>query len=142
LNAKDLNIMGKFLIDQFKAKNDTTLIIMAENYLVRKQFLQELNSKFQVKMEEKAEEDLKKPSVVLAYRSERAIIAGTQNMASNQNNSKQTKSKSKKVISNDQNENLIEISFIEKTSLIKELKSIINDLDNELVEPLIEYFLR
>ena len=49
---------------------------MAESYLVSKKFLKALSTKFQEKMEENAEVDLKKPNYVLAFRTEHAIIGG------------------------------------------------------------------
>ncbi len=91
----------------------------------------------------------KKPTSVLAFRNGHAIIAGSQQQstASGQqtNNKQSSKSKGKKPTSNlneNQGETFIEISFIDQTSLIKELKTIINDLPEELNEPLVEHFLK
>lgn len=133
--------MTKFFSEQLiKSKADSSLIVMAENYLIKKSFLQDLQTKFQARMEQKAEEDLKKPNIVLAFRSEQAVIAGNQ---SSQTAAKPTKSKGKKsAASEPTGDNFIEISFIDRANLIKELKSLINELDEELIEPLVEYFLK
>lgn len=129
--------MSKFFIEQFKTKNDTALITMAENYLVKKSLLQDLSTKFQAKMELKADEDLKKPTVVLGFRTEHAVLAGSQS-----NNTKATKGKGKKTATEQNSDNSVEISFIDKVSLVKDLKSMINELDDELVEPLVEHLLK
>ena len=131
--------MSKFFIEQFKTKNDTALITMAENYLVKKSLLQDLTTKFQAKMELKADEDLKKPTVVLGFRTEHAVLAGSQTSGQN---TKATKGKGKKTSTEQNSDNSVEISFIDKVSLVKDLKSMINELDDELVEPLVEHLLK
>ncbi len=147
INENDMNIMASYFHDQFKARNDLPLDLMGEKYLVKKTFLQELNAKFQIKMEAKADEELKKPAIVLGLKSERAIIADTQNVVSSSTNTsiKQSKSKTKKVNTTQnqqQSENIVEISFVDRVNLVKELKSMVREIDEDLLELLVEHFLK
>jgi hypothetical protein len=147
LNAKDSNDLTSI----FQKKLQSTpleSIVMAESYLISKKFLKALSSKFQSKMEESSEVDLKKQNYVLAFRTEHAVVGGntsSQPQASSSSSSKSTKSKGKKVAaaaeSND--EMLVEITFINKQSLINELKSLItNEITDDLLSSLVEYFLK
>ena len=124
------------LIYNERLKASIESIILADVFLVSKIFLKKLNSKFHEKMEQKAVEDLKEPNIVLAFRGERAVIAGTQ-MPSN----KQAKQKGKKSTEQN-NENLVEILFITEAVFVQEIKSMIKDLPDELVQPLVEDFFK
>ena len=79
LNAKD---SSDLLVIFEKNLQNTPLesIIMADSYLVSKKFLKAVGTKFQSKMEENSEADLKKPNYVLAFRTEHAIVGGSQNI--------------------------------------------------------------
>ena len=124
------------LIYNERLKTIVESVILADVFLVSKTFLKKLNSKFNEKMEQKAIEDLKEPNIVLAFRSERAVIAGTQMPSS-----KQAKQKGKKAVEQN-NENLVEISFITETVFVQDIKSMIEDLPDELVQPLVEDFFK
>jgi hypothetical protein len=95
-------------------------------------------------MEKKSGEDLKEPNVVLAFRTERAIIAGSNQSASQQADTKKTKGKGKKPqqASSNQSENVVEVSFVDKASLSKELNKMVNDLNDDLLEALVDHFLK
>jgi F0F1-type ATP synthase gamma subunit len=129
-------------------KNTIETMIMADIYLISKPFLQDINNKLQAKMEEKSQNDLKKANYVLAIKSDRAIIGNyNSNVSSSINNSsnlKQNKSKGKKTaineVSND--EDLLEIIFMDKTTLVKELKEISKDISGDLLDALVEHFLK
>jgi len=130
------------LVSQQKHEND----ILQETYLISKAFLTKLTEKFKEKMEKKSSEDLKEPNIVLALRTERAIIAGSGKLLNQQEDSKKTKGKTKKSqqasISSDQNDNFIEISFVDKVSLSKDLNKMVKDINDDLLEALVDYFLK
>ena len=139
-----MDTMASFFYDQLNSRNDVSLVLMGGKYLVRKEFLQDLNAKFQNKMEAKADEELKKPTIIVGFKSDRAVIADTQNAIYNQN-IKQSKPKVKKVNQTQyqqQTENLVEISFLDKISLAQELKSMVKEIDEELLQLLVEHFLK
>lgn len=117
---------------------------MAENYLVSKVFLKSINVKFTEKMELKATDDLKKPNYVLALRTEHAVIAGNQSTSTGAPAVKQAKSKGKKTTATVDltEENFLEISFIDRIVLEKELKTMIKEFNDDLIEPFVEYFLK
>jgi hypothetical protein len=123
------------------------LIIMADSHLVKKEFLNKLKNKFQKEMETKAEEDLKDPNIILAIRTENAVIGGSE---SSKLSTATTTSKSKKgkkssastKQTNDDSLSSVEITFIDKKSLIKLLEESVKELDEDLIEPLVDYFLK
>ena len=72
MSQNDQNELTKLFESKLKANNDS--LIMSNTYLLTKKFLKELSTKFQAKMEGKADEDLRKPNYVLAFRTEHAVI--------------------------------------------------------------------
>jgi hypothetical protein len=48
---------------------------MSESYLVSKVFMKNFNTKMTAQMETKADDDLKKPNYVLAFRTQHAVVA-------------------------------------------------------------------
>ena len=146
LNAKDSNDLT--IVFEKKLQN-TPLesIIMSESYLISKKFLKALSSKFQSKMEESSEADLKKKDYILAFRTEHAVVGGSQSgqvATSSNTGTKSAKSKGKKPVAVETNdETLVEITFIDKSSLINELKSLItNEITDDLLDSLVEHFLK
>lgn len=135
--------MTTYFNDRLKSSNDS--LILADTYLFSKAFMKKLTSKFQNKMEKQSVEDLKEPKVVLAFRTEHAVIAGSSQSTVVQH-TETKKKKGKKAqqtsSSNVQDENLVEIAFIDKTSLEKDLREMINDLNDDLLENLVEHFLK
>ena len=117
---------------------------MAENHLVSKAFLKSLSAKFAEKMELKATDDLKKPNYVLALRTEHAVVAGNHSTSIAAPAAKQGKSKGKKVAAAADlpEENFLEISFTDASLLGKELKTMIKEFSDDLIEPFVEYFLK
>lgn len=73
INQKDLNKLASHFEQKIKSTIDST--IMCETYLVSKVFLKNFNSKMVTQMEIKADDDLKKPNYVLAFRTQHAIVA-------------------------------------------------------------------
>lgn len=141
LNSKDLTLLTVFF--EGKIKSNIESVVMAETYLVGKNFMKTLNAKFQAKMEEKANDDLKKPNYVLAIKTENVFIGGSGAQPSSSTSSKSSKSKSKKGATSEQSDSsAIEITFIDKTSLVKELKFQIKDLNDDLLDSLVEHFLK
>lgn len=115
-------------------------------------------------MEQRAEEDLKKSNYILAFRTEHAIIGGQcknlkkkiyflmfqiiieilANQAAKAESSKSSKSKGKKATTAAEatDDSFVEITFIDKAGLVKELKAMINDLNEDLLEQFVEHFLK
>ena len=132
--------MTKIYSDKLKETVET--VTLSDTFLFSKSFLKKIGLKFQDKMDKKALEDLKEPSVVLAFRSERAVIAGSSQAASKPTEKKKTKGK-KNQGNNDQNtDNLVEVSFMDRKKLEKELEGLIADINDELLEDLVEHYLR
>ena len=106
--------------------------------------MKKFNSNFQKKMEKKADEVLKEPQIVLAFRAERAVLANTQqdddDHIEDKKKSKGAKANKKKGAT--AKENFVEISFMDKATLAKELSQEITDISEELLEALVELFLR
>lgn len=116
---------------------------MAETYLVSKNFLKNLNEKLQTQMESKSEEDFKKPNFVLAVKNQKVLIGNLTGAASNQNETKQAKSKSKKAsATNESSVDQLEVVFMDKTQLINQLKTLVNELPDDIIDPLVENFLK
>lgn len=138
LKEKDINELTSYYNKNIQSTVDN--LIMSDTYLVSKSFVKNLATKFQEKMDTKACEDLKDPQVVLAFRTERAVMAGYSPIsASFENEKKKGKGKGKKSQS-PVVDNFVEISFIDQANLEKELNSMIKDLDESLVEHLVENF--
>merc|ERR1719468_132711 len=132
--------MTKIYSDKLKETVET--VTLSDTFLFSKSFLKKIGLKFQDKMDKKALEDLKEPSVVLAFRSERAVIVGSSQAASKPTDKKKTKGK-KNQGNNDQNtDNLVEVSFMDRKKLEKELEGLIADINDELLEDLVEHYLR
>lgn len=126
-------------------KSTTESIIMSETYLVSKSFLKSLQAKFQAKMEEKSKEELKRRNVVLAFKTDHAIIGGgSSNSTTTSAPTKGGKSKGKKGASSEPvvDESLIEILFLDRSGLVKELKSMVEEIEDDLVESLVEHLLK
>ena len=146
MNEKDSSALTVTLKDKIKKSVETEL--MSETYLVKKEFLRTLGTKFSAKMEEKALEDLKKPNFVLAIRTEHAVVsmgagASEGSKASSSKAAKGGKgAKGKTTAQETTDENMLEINFNDKAGLVKELKSSVKDLPEDLNEPMIEYFLK
>jgi UTP:GlnB (protein PII) uridylyltransferase len=124
-------------------------LVVAETYLVAKSFLKTVNKKFETKMEEKAGDDLKKPNYVLAIKNESAIVGGSSSSSQSAQANFSTKSKAGKskksapvAASTNDEETTLEIQFIDRANLVKELKLIITDANDDLVEALIEHLLK
>ena len=139
------------LKDKIKQSVDTEL--MSETYLVKKDFLKTLGTKLSSKMEEKAIEDLKKPNFVLAIRTEHAVVSMGAGASSSEAGSKASggkaaktgcgkASKGKSTAQVTSDETMLEINFIDKAGLIRELSSLVKDLADDLHEPMVEYFLK
>lgn len=140
LNEKDLNKLTS--IYSAKLKSSVETVTLSDTYLFSKAFLKKVGLKFQEKMEKKSIDDLKEPSVVLAFRSERAIIAGSSQVASKPTEKKKSKGKKNQGNNDQNNDNLLEISFIERKKLEKELESMIADINDHILEDLVEHYLR
>jgi hypothetical protein len=149
LSSKDIISLTSHFETKFKATNDS--VILAETYLVSKTFLKTLQSKFQAKMEEKSHEDLKKRNYVLAIRTEHAVAGGFSSGSSTNSNATTTAGKGSKsakgkkaaaVVADTHDESMIEIVFIDKTSLINELKAMIKEINDDLLDAFVEHFLR
>jgi hypothetical protein len=157
LNHKDLNVMSGHFKEQLK--NAIESMVMADIYLVSRAFLKDLNTKLQANMEEKSRVDLKKANYVLAIKTDRAVLGnyssssgGVSTSSGVSSSTKQNKSKGKKSSSSAANnaasseinvdEDLLEIVYIDKTTLIKELKSLAKDISDDLLEALIEHYLK
>ena len=99
-------------------------------------------------MEEKSQEDLRKRNYVLAFRTEHAVCGGYSSGSSTTTSSSVTgktgkTGKSKKAAAVETvDENMIEITFIDKASLIRELKVMIKEVNDDLVDALVEYYLK
>jgi hypothetical protein len=118
---------------------------MAETYLVSKIFLKNLNEKLQTQMESKSEEDFKKPNFVLAVKNQKIVIGNITGAASSQNETKQTKVKSKKASAVNESSvesNQLEVVFMDKNQLIDQLKVLVKELADDLIDPLVENFLK
>ena len=125
-------------------RNTVETTILAEKYLISNSFMKKLGLKFQVMMEAKSKEDLKQPIILIAFRTENAVLAGSESIPTNQQSEKKTKGKGKKNKAADeskQSDDIVRISFIDKVNLEKELSSMINDLSDDLLESLVENFL-
>ena len=124
-----------------KLKQNIECVIMAETYLVSKNFIKKLQTKFQDRMEEKSKDDLTKPNFVLAIKSENVVIGSLDGKTTSSSANKTGKSKSKK--GTQETENVaMEITFIDKANLVKDLKSEIEDLNDDLLDSLVEFFLK
>jgi len=144
LNENDL---GQLMLHYQKKLNAAIEnIIMAETYLVSKNFLKNLNEKLQAQMESKSEEDFKKPNFVFAVKSQKIVVGNLIGTTSNQNDTKSnTKTKSKKTsAANDSSveSNQLEVVFMDKTQLINQLKVLVKELSDDLIDPLVEHFLK
>lgn len=150
LNEKDSKALTVTLKDNIKQSVDTEL--MSETYLVKKDFLKTLGTKLSSKMEEKAVDDLKKPNFVLAIRTEHAVVSMGAGSSSNEAGSKASGGKAaksggkagkgKSAAQETADETMLEINFIDKADLIRELTSLVKDLAEDLHEPMVEYFLK
>jgi hypothetical protein len=148
LNEKDIQALTIHF--ESKVRSSIDALIMADNYLIKKEFLRELQTKFHTQMEAKAQDDLSKRNVVLAIKTGHAYVGGIQNSVSQSSTESKstTKSKSKakkggdKVDTPQVDETMIEITFIDRNGLVKELKSMINEISDELIGSCVEYFLR
>lgn len=141
LNSKDSNDLT-IVFEKKLQKTPLESIIMSESYLISKKLLKALGSKFQSKMEESSEVDLKKKNYILAFRTEHAVVGGNQAQVSSITGTKSNKSKGKKGVTTESTEEtLLEITFIDKSGLTNELKSLItNEITEELLNSLVEYF--
>jgi hypothetical protein len=118
---------------------------MADTFLVSKDFLKNLNEKLQNQMESKSEEDFKRPNFVLAVKHQKIVIGNLTGVASNQNETKQSKSKSKKVLPAAESlvdSNQLEVVFMDQTQLINQLKTLVKEMPDDLIDPLVENFLK
>lgn len=143
LNVNDLGELTLYY--QRKLNSSIENIIMAETYLVSKIFLKNLNEKLQTQMESKSEEDFKKPNFVLAVKNQKIVIGNITGAASSQNETKQTKVKSKKASAANEpsvESNQLEVVFMDKNQLINQLKVLVNELPDDLIDPLVENFLK
>ena len=72
------------------------------------------------------------------------IIEILANQAAKAESSKASKSKGKKASTATEatDESFVEITFIDKAGLVKELKAMINDLNEDLLEQFVEHFLK
>ena len=150
MNEKDSKALTVTLKDNIKQSVDTEL--MSETYLVKKDFLKTLGTKLSSKMEEKAVEDLKKPNFVLAIRTEHAVVsmgvgsssgdAGSKSGGGKAAKSAGKSGKGKSAAQEAADETMLEINFIDKAGLIRELTSLVKDLAEDLHEPMVEYYLK
>ncbi len=148
LNTKDLISLTSHF--EKKLKSSIESVTMAETYLVSKAFLKTLQSKFHAKMEEKAVEDLKKKNYVLAIRTEHAVVGGfsSSNSTAQNNNSAPAKGGSKSARGKKaaavetHDESMIEIVFIDKSGLVKELKAMVKEINDDILDAFVEHFLR
>ena len=144
-NTVETTILAEtYLITAINNSVETT--ILAGKYLISNSFMKKLGMKFQEMMEAKSEEDLKQrnPSILVAFRTDNAVLAGSESIPTNQQSEKKTKGKGKKNKAADeskQSDDIVRISFIDKVNLEKELSSMINDLSDDLLESLVENFL-
>ena len=142
LKESDVSKMAIYYNQKLSATVET--VVMADIYLFKNSFMKKFNSNFQKKMEKKADEVLKEPQIVLAFRAERAVLANTQqdddDHIEDKKKSKGAKANKKKGAT--AKENFVEISFMDKATLAKELSQEITDISEELLEALVELFLR
>ena len=123
---------------------------MAETYLVSKNFLKGIHQKFESEMEEKSNEDLRKPNFVLAIKSGNAVVGGSQSQPQQQQTASSGKPKGKgkaaaKVVVEEDSGALapLEVVFIDKPALLKHVKTILaDDANDDLVEAFVEHLLR
>lgn len=138
LKEGDVNKMATYYNKKFVETS-----ILADTYLFNNTFMKKFTSNFQKKMEKKADEVLKEPQIVLAFRAERAVLANTQLEDEHVEEKKKSKgSKANKKKGATTKENLVEISFIDKATLEQELSAEIEDISEELLEALVDIFLR
>lgn len=101
-------------------------------------------------MEEKSNEDLRKPNFVLAIKSGNAVVGGSQSQPQQQQTASSGKSKGKgkaaaKVVVEEDSGALapLEVVFIDKPALLKHVKTILaDDANDDLVEAFVEHLLR
>ena len=145
LNEKDSSKVTVFLKESLTKSLD--MEIMSETYLVKRDFLRTISKSFQPKMEEKAADELKKPNIVLAIKNEQVIVSlGTSSGSSSKQTPSAKPSKGakggKKTAQAEPDEALVEINFIDQANLISALKAQIKELPDDLIEPLVDYYLR
>lgn len=139
LKEGDVNKMATYYNKKFVETS-----VLADTYLFNNTFMRKFTSNFQKKMEQKADEVLREPQIVLAFRAERAVLANTQledEHVEEKKKSKGSKANNKKKGATTK-ENLVEISFIDKATLEKELSAEIEDISEDLLEALMDIFLR
>ncbi|CAF0946717.1 unnamed protein product [Brachionus calyciflorus] len=139
LSSKDVGMLTVTFQEKFKQNFET--IVMAETYLLSKNFMDKIKTKFYDQMEEKSKDDLTKPNYVLAIKSENVVV-GSFDGKSTSGSTKSAKSKSKKGAQVESENLAVEITFIDKTNLIKELKSLVEDINDDLLDSLVEQFLK
>lgn len=151
MNEKDSKTLTVTLKDKIKQSVETEL--MSETFLVKKEFLKTLGGKIAAKMEEKAQEDLKRPNFVLAIRTEHAVVSMGAGSSSGDSGSKASAGKGaksgggkagkgKSAAADSSDDLMLEINFIDKAGLIRELSALVKDLAEDLHEPMVEYFLK
>lgn len=138
MNEKDVAALTATFCQKLKQNIDC--VIMADSYLVSKNFIKDLQNKFQDQMESKSKEDLAKKNIVLGIKSENLIVGSLDGKPVI--SSKSSKSKSKKSVQ-ESDSIAVEIVFIDKNNLINQLKLLVNeDINDDLMDSLIEYFLK
>lgn len=147
LNLNDTNILTASIKDRLKSSQNLETLLLKDTYLVTISFLNILNQKFQTSMEEKANDDLRRPNYVLAIKSENAVAGGiSSNLgATIPLTSSKSKGKSKIKETMIEEEGVIsplEIQFLDRSGLLKQLKSDLKDAENDLIESLAEHLLR
>lgn len=98
-------------------------------------------------MEEKSNDDLRRPNYVLAIKTENAVAGGVSSNfgATIPLTSSKSKGKSKMketMIEEDGVISPLEIQFLDRSGLLKQLKSDLKDAQNDLIESLAEHLLR
>lgn len=151
LSSKDVSSLTLSLQGRLKSSQNLDCLLFAETFLVLKSFLSKLNKNLEAEMEEKSGEDLRKPNYVLAIKSENAVasnggVGGTgATSGSNSVSGGKSKGKSKSkaaVVEEDSSLAPLEIQFIDRSGLLKHLKSSLNEANDDLVDSLVDHLLR
>lgn len=117
--------------------------------MVSKSFLQKQIKAFEIEMEEKSSDDLRKPNYVLAIRSDNVVIGGIQSFAAAKNSTStgsisksKSKAKNKTISEKDVTNPSLEIQFIDRPQLFRRLKHSLNEISDTLVELLVEHLIK